>query len=335
MTDFSALARTSLGGEALSRADAFAVLQTADASLRELLNAAFSVRQRTFGRKVKVCVLQNAQSGLCPEDCHYCSQSKISTAAIQKYRLLPHDQLLAGARKAVAAGARRYCMVTSGRGPQAREIAHISQAVRTIKAEFSQLEICVSLGLMDAAQAAELKEAGVGWVNHNLNTSRRFYPQICTTHTYDDRVETVKNVKRAGLSSCSGGIIGMGESDEDIVALAYATRELDVDSIPVNFLYPIDGTPLGERRAVDPIKGLKTLCLMRFLNPHSEIRLAAGRELYLGDWAGLALYPANSLFVEGYLTTPGQQAEAARRLIEGAGFEVEGLDEPAQVAAEA
>ena len=172
---------------------------------------------------------------------------------------------------------------------------------------------------MDHAQATELKQAGVGWVNHNLNTSRRFYPQICTTHTYDDRVETVKNVKRAGLSSCSGGIIGMGESDEDIVDLAYATRELGIDSIPVNFLYPIAGTPLGERRA-DPIKGLKTLCLLRFLNPRSEIRMAAGREIYLGDWSGLALYPANSLF------------QAARSLIERAGFEVEEVDGTSQVA---
>ena len=334
MTDMSALARTSLAGQALSRADAFAVLQTPDTGLRELLNAAFSVRSRTFGRKVKVCVLQNAQSGLCPEDCHYCSQSKISTAPIQKYRLLPQDQLLAGARKAVAAGARRYCMVASGRGPQAREIAHMSRAARAIKAAFPQLELCVSLGLMDHSQAAELKQAGVGWVNHNLNTSRRFYPQICTTHTYDDRVETVKNVKRAGLSSCSGGIIGMGESDEDIVDLAYATRELGIDSIPVNFLYPIAGTPLGKRHA-DPGKGLKTLCLLRFLNPRSEIRMAAGREIYLGDWSGLALYPANSLFVEGYLTTPGQQAEAARSLIERAGFEVEEVDGTDQGAAEA
>ena len=334
MTDISALAGTSLAGEALSRADAFGVLQAPDTELRELLDAAFSVRSRTFGRKVKVCVLQNAQSGLCPEDCHYCSQSKISTAPIQKYRLLPQDQLLAGARKAVAAGARRYCMVASGRGPQAREIAHMSRAARAIKAEFPQLELCVSLGLMDHSQAAELKQAGVGWVNHNLNTSRRFYPQICTTHTYDDRVETVKNVKRAGLSSCSGGIIGMGESDEDIVDLAYATRELGIDSIPVNFLYPIAGTPFGKRRA-DPVKGLKTLCLLRFLNPRSEIRMAAGREIYLGDWSGLALYPANSLFVEGYLTTPGQQAEAARSLIERAGFEVEEVDGTGQAAAEA
>ena len=133
----------------------------------------------------------------------------------------------------------------------------------------------------------------------------------------------MQNVKRAGLSTCSGGIIGMGESDEDILDLAYATRELGIDSIPVNFLYPIAGTPLGEQRDFAPTRGLKTLCLMRFLNPRSEVRMAAGRELYLGNWGGLALHPANSIFVEGYLTTPGQQAQAARKLVEDAGFEVQ------------
>ncbi|MGE0681294.1 MAG: biotin synthase BioB [Candidatus Binatia bacterium] len=323
MNDFSYLAQKSLSGAALSREEARAVLQSEDDRLPELLQAALTVRERFFGRKVKICLLQNARSGLCPEDCHYCSQSAISTASINKYRLLPTDQLLAGARKAVESGARRYCMVTSGRGPSERDITQLSQAVQTIKQEFPDLEICVSLGLMSEPQARELKEAGVGWVNHNLNTSRRFHPEICTTHTYDDRVETVQNVKRAGLSTCSGGIIGMGENDEDIVDLAYATRELGIDSIPVNFLYPITGTPLGERRNFAPTRGLKTLSLMRLLNPSSEVRMAAGRELYLGDWGGLALYPANSIFVEGYLTTPGQQALAARKLVENAGFEVQ------------
>lgn len=323
MNNFSYLAQKSLSGAALSREEALAVLQSEDERLPELLQAALTVRERFFGRKVKICLLQNARSGLCPEDCHYCSQSAISTASINKYRLLPTDQLLAGARKAVEAGARRYCMVTSGRGPSERDIAQLSQAVQTIKQEFPDLEICVSLGIMSEPQARELKQAGVGWVNHNLNTSRRFHPEICTTHTYDDRVETVQNVKRAGLSTCSGGIIGMGENDEDIVDLAYATRELGIDSIPVNFLYPITGTPLGGRRDFAPARGLKTLSLMRFLNPSSEVRMAAGRELYLGDWGGLALYPANSIFVEGYLTTPGQQALAARKLVEDAGFEVQ------------
>jgi len=337
MSLFSQLAEKSLAGTALSRDEALSVLHSEDEQLRELLLASFSVRERFFGRRVKISLLQNARSGLCPEDCHYCSQATTSDAPIKKYRLLPTDQLVAGARKAVAAGARRYCMVTSGRGPSERDITHLSNAVRTIKAEFPNLEICLSLGLMDEPQARTLKEAGVGWINHNLNTSRRFYPEICSTHTYDDRVETVQNVKRAGLSTCSGGIIGMGETDEDILDLAYATRALEIDSIPVNFLYPIAGTPLGQRRDFSPTKGLKTLCLMRFLNPRSEVRMSAGRELYLGGWGGLALYPANSIFVEGYLTTPGQQAQEARKLVEDAGFEVEQLElgtsqSPAQAA---
>lgn len=326
MNPFAHLAATSLSGEALSRDEAFSVLQSPDEQLRELLQAAFTVRERFHGRKVKICLLQNARSGLCPEDCHYCSQSAISEARINKYRLLSQEQLLEGARKAVAAGARRYCIVTSGRGPNERDVTHLSGAVRTIKSEFPHLEICLSLGLMDEEQARTLKAAGVGWINHNLNTSRRFHPEICSTHTYEDRVNTVQNVKRAGLSTCSGGIIGMGETDEDIVELAYAVRALAIDSVPVNFLHPIDGTPLGKRRDFSPTKGLKTLCLMRFLNPRSEVRMAAGRELYLSGWSGLVLYPANSIFVEGYLTTPGQQARDAHRLVEDAGFEVEQVE---------
>jgi biotin synthase len=323
MVDFSSLAEKSLSGAALSATEAMAVMHTQDDRLPALLRAALVVRERFFGRKVKICVLQNARSGLCPEDCHYCSQSAISTASITKYRLLSIEELIAGARKAHAAGARRYCMVTSGRGPSDRDIEHLSAATQAIKQEFPTLEICLSLGLMSEAQARQLKEAGVGWINHNLNTSRRFYPAICTTHTYDDRVETVQNVKRAGLATCSGGIVGMGETDDDIIELAFATRRLGIDSIPVNFLHPVPGTPLGERRDFAPTRGLKTLCLMRFLNPRSEIRMAAGRELYLGNWGGLALYPANSIFVEGYLTTPGQHATAAQQLVEEAGFEVE------------
>lgn len=326
MNPFAHLAATSLSGEALSRDEAFSVLQSPDEQLRELLQAAFTVRERFHGRKVKICLLQNARSGLCPEDCHYCSQSAISEAPINKYRLLSQEQLLEGARKAVAAGARRYCMVTSGRGPNERDVTHLSGAVRTIKSEFPHLEICLSLGIMDEEQARTLKAAGVGWINHNLNTSRRFHPEICSTHTYEDRVNTVQNVKRAGLSTCSGGIIGMGETDEDIVELAYAVRALAIDSVPVNFLHPINGTPLGKRRDFSPTRGLKTLCLMRFLNPRSEVRMAAGRELYLSGWSGLVLYPANSIFVEGYLTTPGQQARDAQQLVEDAGFEVEQVE---------
>lgn len=319
----SSIADAVLAGERLTRETALSLLGTADEELRELLWQAFRIRETAFGRRVKVCVLQNARSGLCAEDCHYCSQSSVSTAEIPRYRLLSEEALVAGARHAVASGARRYCMVTSGRAPSDPDIDRFSSAARRIKRDFPEVEICVSAGLLSEEKARELKAAGVGWVNHNLNTSERFHPNICTTHTFADRVRTVRNVKAAGLAACCGGIIGMGEGDEDVVDLALSLRDLEVDSLPVNFLHPIDGTPLEGVNFLDPVRALKALCVFRFTNPKSEIRAAGGRERNLGEWQALALYPANSIFVRGYLTTPGQSPDEARRMIEEMGFEVE------------
>jgi biotin synthase len=321
---YGVFAERALAGEAPSRAEALAILAAPDDDLRDLLLAAFRVREHRWGRRVKLCMLRNARSGLCPEDCHYCSQSAVSTAAIDTYRLLPVDELVASARAAAARGARRYCMVTSGRGPSARDIGEITAATRAIRAEHPDMEICVSLGIMDEAQARELKAAGVGWVNHNLNTSERFHPEICTTHTYGDRVGTIRAVKSAGLSVCCGGIIGMGEEDADVVDLAFALRELGVDSLPLNFLLAIDGTPFAGAGQVAATRALRALCLMRFTNPASDIRAAGGRERSLGAWQGLALYPANSVFIEGYLTTPGLATQPTRQLVESMGFTVEG-----------
>jgi biotin synthase len=214
-------------------------------------------------------------------------------------------------------------MVTSGRGPSAADVERFAAAARRIKSEFPHLELCVSLGLMDEPQARELKAAGIGWVNHNLNTSERFHPEICTTHAYADRVRTVANVRRAGLSTCCGGILGMGEDDEDVIDLAFALRDLEVDSLPVNFLHPIEGTPLGGRRDLTPMRCLKALVLFRLAHPAAEIRVAGGRELNLGWFQPLALFAANSIFVDGYLTTPGQAHAEARRMVEAIGFEVE------------
>ena len=320
------MVRRSLAGQGITREEARAILTLPDEQLPELLQAAFEVRKVRFGKRVKLCMLQNARSGLCPEDCHYCSQSSISTATIDKYTLMDPSLLLDGARRAFEAGAARYCMVTSGRGPTDEDIDHFCDVTRQIKRRYP-LEICVCLGLMSEEQARRLKEAGVGWVNHNLNTSERFHPEVCTTHNYRDRVETVVNVRKAGLMTCSGGIVGMGETDEDILDLAFACRELAMDSIPVNFLHPIKGTPMEAYRFLTPMRCLKVLCLFRFLNPASEIRAAGGREVNLRSLQPLALYPANSIFIEGYLTTPGQQAEEARRMVEDLGFEVETFDD--------
>ena len=322
-----ALAHRVLAGGALERSEAAALLSLPDEDLPALLHAAFRIRERTWGRRVKICMLRNARSGLCPEDCHYCSQSAISDAAIPRYRLDSVPELLAGARRAVASGARRYCMVTSGRGPSAADVARFTAAARAIKAAFPQLELCVSLGLMGEETAHELKAAGIGWVNHNLNTSRRFYPEICTTHSYDERIATMRAVRRAGLATCCGGIIGMGEAPEDVIDLAFALRDLKVDSLPVNFLHPIDGTPLAQQRRLTPGYCLRALCLFRFTNPECELRVAGGRELKLGWFQSLALYPANSIFVDGYLTTPGQASAEARRMVLGMGFEVESVTE--------
>ena len=320
--DYSALIAKSLNKELLTREEAKAILLLPDSEVPELLKAAFVVRKKFHGTKVKLCMLQNAQSGICPEDCHYCSQSSISTAEIQKYRLLSKERLFEGAKRAYEAGAKRYCMVMSGRGPAKEEIDHFCKATVFIREKFP-LEICCCLGLLGEEDAQALREAGVGWVNHNLNTSERFYPEICTTHTYQDRVETVRNVARAGLKTCSGGIVGMGETDEDILDLAFAVRSLEVESIPVNFLHPIPGTPLEKVDDITPSKCLKVLCLFRFVNPDKEIRAAGGRELKLGAIQRLALYPANSIFIDGYLTTPGQAATEAHRMVEEEGFEVE------------
>jgi biotin synthase len=214
-------------------------------------------------------------------------------------------------------------MVTSGRGPSAADVEHFARAARTIRAELPELELCVSLGLMEEAQARSLREAGIDFVNHNLNTSRRFYPAICATHTYDDRIATVRNTTAAGLASCSGVIVGMGETAEDLVEVAAELRRLAVVSLPVNFLIPIDGTPLDDHPAPPPGDCLRALALFRLTNPRADLRAAGGRERCLEDLQGLVLFAANSLFVEGYLTTPGQPRADARAMIAELGFVVE------------
>lgn len=321
--DLEKLVEDVLAGRELEREVGLTILNCPDERLDDLLRATLKVREAAFERKVKVCMLRNARSGICPEDCHYCSQSKLSRADIPVYKLQTPRMLLEGASRAVEVGARRFCMVTSGRGPDASDVEHLGEACERIRAEFPTLEICLSLGLTSRDQADAFKGAGAGWINHNLNTSRRFYPKICSTHTWDDRVETIEAVRSAGLSTCSGGIVGMGETDDDIIDLAFATRRMRIDSVPVNFLHPIAGTPLEGRSGLTPQKCLKALCLFRLLNPQSEVRAAGGRELNLGELQGYALYAVNSIFVDGYLTTSGLGPKPTVELIERMGFEVE------------
>jgi biotin synthase len=315
------LANDVLADEPISRQQALAVLECPDDELLDLLSAVYRVRRRSFGNQVQLYFLMNAKSGLCPEDCSYCSQSKVSEAEIPKYNLLSRDKLLEGARMAAEQKARTYCIVISARGPNEREMAAVTTIVPQIKQQFN-LKICACLGLLTPDQAQELKNCGVDRVNHNLNTSDSYYGEICTTHSFADRLATLRAVRDAGMEMCSGGIIGMGERREDVVDLAITLRDLGVQSIPVNFLNPIDGTPLAGRADLNPRYCLKVLAMFRLVNPDREIRIAGGRELHLGSIQALGLYAANSIFVGDYLTTKGQAPEADYQMIRDLGFEV-------------
>lgn len=320
--EWQSLSQKALQGECLTVEEGLAVLEADNDEILLLMQAAFKVRKHFYGKKVKLNMIINAKSGLCPEDCGYCSQSIISTAPVKKYTLLDKDTLLSGARESMARKAGTYCIVAAGKGPTDKELDQVVDAVREIR-HTMPLKICACLGILKDDQAKRLAEAGVHRYNHNLNTSRANYPSITTTHTYDQRVETVEKVKTYGMSPCSGVIIGMGETNQEIVEMAYALRELDADSIPINFLNAIPGTPLEHAGRTPSMKALKVLALFRFICPSKEIRVAGGREVNLRTLQPLSLFAANSLFVGDYLTTAGQDVTADHQIIEDLGFEIE------------
>lgn len=322
------LAEQVLAGKPFTDEAALRVLQSPDDELLNLLSAVYRVRHAHFGNQVQLYFLMNAKSGLCPEDCSYCSQSKVSEAAIPKYNLLQPKKLMEGARLAAERQAKTYCIVISARGPNEREMNAVCDIVPQIKQKYG-LDICACLGLLNDEQAQRLKAAGVNRVNHNLNTSEEHYAEICSTHTFEDRRATLRSVRNAGMEMCSGGIIGMGEDDMDVVNMARELNDLGVHSVPVNFLNPIDGTPLASNRDLNPRYCLKALAMFRLMLPDREIRIAGGREMHLRSLQPLGLYAANSLFVGDYLTTKGQPADDDYRMLEDMGFEIVGGKAPA------
>jgi len=320
-TFYNNLADKALAGEVLERAVCETILTDRGVDLMPLLNAAYEVREHHWGKEVAIHILNNAANGYCPEDCGYCAQSKNSTADIGEYPLKSDDEILAEAKAAYENGAFRYCMVFSGRGPSPRRVEKICSLIERIKAIYP-LEICVSAGLMDEPATTKLKAAGLDRMNHNLNTSRDHYEKICTTHTWDDRINTLKAAGAVGLEVCSGMIIGIGEPASDIIDVALQLRELKARSIPVNFLLPIEGNPIGRPEELTPEFCLRVLCLFRFLNPEVELRAAAGREYHLRNLEVLALYPANSIFLQGYLNTQGNADTKTLQMIRDAGFTI-------------
>ncbi|MFD6275362.1 biotin synthase BioB [Streptomyces sp. NPDC060209] len=309
-----------------TRDEALAVLATSDDELLEVVAAAGKVRRQWFGRRVKLNYLVNLKSGLCPEDCSYCSQRLGSKAEILKYTWLKPDEAKKAAAAGVAGGAKRVCLVASGRGPTDRDVDRVSQTIEAIKEQHEGVEVCACLGLLSEGQADRLRSAGADAYNHNLNTSEGTYGDITTTHTYADRVDTVQQAQAAGLSACSGLIAGMGETDADLVDVVFSLRALDPDSVPVNFLIPMEGTPLAKDWHLTPQRCLRILAMVRFVCPDVEVRLAGGREVHLRSMQPLALNLVNSIFLGDYLTSEGQSGQTDLDMIADAGFEVEGAD---------
>ncbi|MEO5349813.1 MAG: biotin synthase BioB [Magnetococcus sp. YQC-3] len=317
------LAENALNGVLLTQEEGVRLLQDESLELLPLLQAAFRVRRHYFGRRVRLQILNNVQNGYCPEDCHYCAQSTESTAPIVKYRSKSEEEILEEARQAHQAGAFRYCMVLSGRGPNASRVAQMAELVKRIKARWP-IEVCLSAGFIDQTMAAILHEAGLDRYNHNLNTAEGHYGSICQTHTYQDRLATLQAARAVGLEVCSGLIVGMGESAADLWTVAHTLRQLQARSIPINFYVHVPGNRLGEvAHGLTPERCLRVLSLFRFLNPDAELRAAGGREVHLRSLSPLALYPANGLFSAGYLNVGGQSTEEVLRMIVDAGFEVE------------
>jgi biotin synthase len=327
MTWLDSLTQKALARELPTPDEALKVLASPDDELMDVVAAAFKVRLRYFGRRVKLNYLVNIKSGLCPEDCFYCSQRLGSAADVLKYTWLKPDEVLQTARTGVQAGAKRVCLVASGRGPTDKDVARVSDMIATFKADHPDVEVCACLGLLSDGQAERLHEAGTTAYNHNLNTAETNYGDICTTHSYRDRAQTVTKAKQAGLSPCSGLIAGMGETDAELADVAFALRELDPDSVPVNFLIPFEGTPLGGQWTLTPQRCLRILAMVRFVCPDAEVRLAGGREIHLRSLQPLALHIVNSIFLGDYLTSEGQPGGRDLEMIADAGFTVEGADE--------
>ncbi len=286
-----------------------------------LFYGACRIRDHYNGRGIRLCAIVNAKSGRCPEDCAFCAQSAHHQTEIEAYPLMGPDEILLKAQEAKAMGARRFAIVTSGKALSAKELDDAVQAIRLIKEEAGLIP-CASLGMLTKEAALRLKEAGLNRFHHNLETARSFFPSICTTHAYEEDLDTLRRAKEAGLQVCSGGIFGLGESPEQRLELAYTLKEQSVDSVALNFLDPIPGTPLEKAAPLAPLEHLRFVALFRFILPDKDIRICGGREYGLRDlhplvfWAG-----ASGIMIGNYLTTRGRDHQADLQMIQDLGLE--------------
>ena len=307
----------------LSREDALAILNTPDESLEELVSFAETFRRKYKGNHVSIHILTNARSGNCSQDCAYCAQSCRSKADIDKYKWVADEKLYEDNDFVNEHHLSRHCIGLSGMKFTDAEIEVLAEKIRKMKADGTHL--CCSIGFLTEHQAKVLKEAGLDRINHNLNSSRNYYPNICSTHTFDQRVANIRMLQGLGYEICSGGIIGMGESREDVVDMLMELREIQPEALPINFLLPIPGTPLehADMSVLSTAYCMKVLCLARLLVPKADIRCAAGREVYCKGEENMLLRVVDSIFASGYLTAGGQGIRDTIQAIEAAGFTYE------------
>ncbi len=294
-----------LSAQPLEREQAIALASLDHARIPDLFAAASRVRHQFRGTSVDICSIVNAKSGACSEDCAYCAQSIHHATTAPVYPLLPVERIAEAARSARVNKAKRFCIVTSGRGIEDRsDLEQIGLGIRAVRD--AGLLPCATLGSLTRDQLAFLKDAGLDRYHHNIETSRDYFPRVCTTHTFEDRIAVLKDSASLGLTACSGGILGLGESMQDRIDMAFTLRDLQVDSIPINFLMPIPGTPLGSSRGIAPLEGLHALALFRMILPDREIRVCGGRGTALGQLHPLIfLAGADGFMIGNYLTMNG------------------------------
>jgi len=298
--DMLKLADEIIGGRRITREDDLKMFLTCD--LKELCQGADKIREAFVGEKVDLCSIINGRSGRCPEDCKYCAQSVHNHTACEIYDFLPEEKILEACKMNESEGVNRFAIVTAGRALSGEEFEKAIHAYETMKKE-CKIDLCASMGFLTKEQLHRLHEAGVTSYHHNIETSRRNFPNICTTHTYDMKIETLKMVKEEGMCACSGGIIGMGETWEDRLDMAISLAELGIDSIPINALMPIKGTPLENQEQLTEDDILRTIAFFRYINPDANIRLAAGRALLTNDGETAFESGASATITGNMLTT--------------------------------
>lgn len=284
--------------------------------LSELISFADKVRKECVGKNLELCSIMNAKSGLCNEDCRFCAQATRYSTGVSTYPLKKKEEMIEAAKRARDIGAERFDIVTSGNTLSQEELKLIGEAIYDITHKV-RIKLCASLGGLDMEDLRLLKQAGLSRYHHNIETSPRYFPNIVSTHTFQDRIKTIKAAKKCGLEVCSGGIIGLGETMEDRLQMAFILKELDVDSVPINILVPIKGTPLENKDSISCVEAIKTIAIFRIILKDKIIKLAAGRESILKDFQAMAFMAgANGMLIGGYLTIRAREVAEDWKFVE-------------------